>query len=707
MVRSASRHPRRASAKHPSLRTNKDPFGLREPTSAKTAVWHRWAAMIVVALVASLLLWVALGPHKIGDYYTETDFYGSYVDGARLIQTGHLDPSRYTVVGPVFELAVAGVGLATRDLFTAAELVAVAAACGTLILWFGMLTRLAGSGLALWTMLFLAVNPTFFRYGYSVTTDALGTFMQAAALFVLLAGRRGLAPLWAGALAALAALTRYSAIYLFPGALLYYARFDRGSSGSRLRALALFLIGFAVVMLPWLALSIQSGQMPGGALFHNIAYDIYAKSKGISWDQYEVQIQPEIRSLWDVVHREPAVVLRREFTNLVRHLVLDVKLLLGWPVAVWCMLGLILSLWDGTWRRLLPVWMLGAFLFITLVPAIHSERYSLPLAPVYLTLAGAAAASPRLIRVVKGWLVPLNWVLALLPLWSSGTASLNAQRQVLRELPVEILEAATILDHAASRGTRILARKPHIAYHAGLTLVPFPVLSTLPELAAYCLHEKVEFIYFSEPEADTRPEFTYLLDPEADVPGLRVERFFQGGPAVLYRIEPGFGAPPAWFANDSLRTLHVTRALTSIRAAPWRVPLVCGNYAYAEGQFAAALEHFNRLTRLRPDFAEAYFLAGQAHASLGQFEDAAGAYARALALKPDHAGARWGLGWTQFLSGQPRDAARTWRPMIEAVEDSSTLVSMIALYEKLGDRKAALKARETLRRRWQQPAPVP
>jgi tetratricopeptide (TPR) repeat protein len=451
------------------------------------------------------------------------------------------------------------------------------------------------------------------------------------------------------------------------------------------------------VILPWLGLSIPSGKMPGGALFHDIAYDIYS-SKGISWDRYAVQIQPGIRSLGDVALRAPAVVLRREFTNLFRHLALDFKLLLGWQVAVWCMLGMILSLWDGTWRRLLPVWMLGAFLFITLVPAIHSERYSLPLAPIYLTLAGAAAASPRLIPVVKGRLFPLKWVLALLPLWISGTASLNTQREVLHKLPVEVLEAAKVLDRTATRGSRILARKPHIAYVAGLTLVPFPAVGTLPELAQYCLREKVEFIYFSWPEANTRAYFTYLLDPEAQVPGLRVEGFFPGGPAVLYRIEPGFGTTPAWFASDSLRTMHVTRAITSMGATFWRVPYICGTYAYEQGQFAAALGHFNLLMQLRPGFAEGYFLAGQAYAGLGQLENAAAAYSRALELQPDHPEARLRLGWTQLLTGQTRNAALTWHPIIGAVRDSSTLVTMIGLYEKLGDQQAALKARETLLR---------
>lgn len=145
MARSSSRKQRGPSAKRQPPHS-KDPFGLREPISSKAAILHRRVAVVLLVLFAGLLLWVALGPHKIGDYYTETDFYGSYADGARLIQNGHFDAARYTVVGPVYEFCVAVLGFVIRDPFKAAEVLSFLAVCGTLVLWFGMLTRLAGSG---------------------------------------------------------------------------------------------------------------------------------------------------------------------------------------------------------------------------------------------------------------------------------------------------------------------------------------------------------------------------------------------------------------------------------------------------------------------------------------------------------------------------------------------------------------------------------
>lgn len=133
-------------------------------------------------------------------------------------------------------------------------------------------------------------------------------------------------------------------------------------------------------------------------------------------------------------------------------------------------------------------------------------------------------------------------------------------------------------------------------------------------------------------------------------------------------------------------------------AAAWRVPYLCGTYAYDEGQYAAAVEHFNLLTELRPRFAEAYFLTGQAYEGLGQNTNAAAAYARALELNPGYREARLRLGWAHYWAGEPRTAALIWRPIIGAVRDTSTLLTMIELYERIGDRVSAQSARAALQR---------
>ena len=93
-----------------------------------------------------MLAWIAFRLHVVGDYSTESDFYGGYAQGARLIQQGRVDPARYDVVGPGYDLVLALVGFVVRDLFSAARLISVASAVATMVLWRAILRRRAGAG---------------------------------------------------------------------------------------------------------------------------------------------------------------------------------------------------------------------------------------------------------------------------------------------------------------------------------------------------------------------------------------------------------------------------------------------------------------------------------------------------------------------------------------------------------------------------------
>src|SRR5262249_37453216 len=159
-----------------------------------------WKPVTIVAVAltsatAIALLAIALGPHPIGDYYAESDFYGGYAAGAQLIQHGRLDPSRYGVVGPVYEIALAAVGLFSRSRVVAAPAIWVLSAVAVPLLWFAVLRKLTGDVAALTVAALLAVNPTFFRYGYSVTTDMLALALAAAALAAVILPRGRWAPL--------------------------------------------------------------------------------------------------------------------------------------------------------------------------------------------------------------------------------------------------------------------------------------------------------------------------------------------------------------------------------------------------------------------------------------------------------------------------------------------------------------------------------
>ena len=656
-----------------------------------------WRLMLLtVALLGVALLGMVLGPHRVGDYMTETDFYGQYAQGARLIQHGRLEPARYGVVGPGYEVALAAAGLVVRNLFLAAGLLSVASSSLALLLWSALLRRRADARVGLGTALFIATNATFFRYGYSVTTDAFALALQAAALYLLLARPGARAAAWAGALTALAFLTRYNAGVLLPAGLVAIAA-GGTLQEKRGRAALLFAAGFLLPVLPWVLYSLARGTGFTSQLHHNIAYEVFARAKGIPWDTYQRTMQPQFHSLADVIARDPGAVAGRMLFNVVDHLRLDATSLLGWPLALCAVLGLGLGLADGTLRRLGPLALAWALLFLALVPAFYSERYSLALLPYYATAAALFFASPRfalvLVPLRRAWLKP---ALALLPLAFALTATVRSQARVIDQLPLEVLDAARTLRSLARPGDRVIARKAHLAFHAGVEPVPFPFVNTLPELAAYARSQGARWLYFSWPEGQTRPDFWYLLDSAAVVPGLTPRRVTAPHPAVLYEIGPGFGQAPAWAANDTLSTLYSARGQLAVDPSDPLALRSLGSVELARGRLAEARADYERAALRLPHDAALQLQIGKLCVRLGDFTAGLAAFERAETLDPSNVDARIGSGWALLFARRPQEAAAAWRPVVALTRDSDTLRRMIELYQTLGDREAEAQARAAL-----------
>ncbi|MFI5372630.1 MAG: glycosyltransferase family 39 protein, partial [Candidatus Eisenbacteria bacterium] len=432
----------------------------------RTVRFAHWGLVALLAAFGTTLLAIILGPHPVGDYFTETDFYGAYAIGARALQHGHLDPSRYGVVGPVYEITLALVGLVVRDLFLAAEWISLLATLATVWMWARLLERRADARLAIATAAFLVVNPILLRYGFSVTTDALGLALETAALTVLLTGRDTRSAAIAGLLAALAFLTRYTNGVLLPAGLVAIAA-GGALHPKRGAALLAFAGGFALLTLPWLGWSLSHGGQFASQLHHNVAFDVFARPKGMVWDDYQRQLQPQFHSLWDVIRRDPVAVAKRELYNVGDHLRLDARVLLGWPTAACAVVGVVLLALDRRLGRLWPVWLAAGLAFLALVPAFHSARYSLAMLPAYATLAGAAFASPRWALVVANGRLWLKTLVIVAPLALTAVVARREIAHVLDQLPIEALEGGHALRALAQPGDRIVARKPHVAWIGG------------------------------------------------------------------------------------------------------------------------------------------------------------------------------------------------------------------------------------------------
>ena len=661
------------------------------------------AGWAVIGVAALALAWIAFRLHVVGDYYTESDFYGGYAGGARLFQHGHPDPSRYAVVGPVYDAALALMGFVVRDLFTAARLIAVASAVGTLILWRWLLLRRAGAGIAFWTTAFLAANPVFLRYGYSSTTDMLALVLQAAAFHAMLGSEGRFAPARAGAFAALATLTRYNSIVLLPAGILSVLWLAPPAGTSRGRALLLLLAGFVVVAAPWVAFSLRAGFVPGASLVQLFGsfYMAGGAARNVQ-DLFAARADSIVaaREIGGILGRPAAEVAAQIARNLPEHLVRDARELLRWPVAIACLAGLALAVADGRWRRLLPVWIFGSLLFATLLPVFFSDRYSMALAPAYLTLAAAAATSRQLALRAGRVRLPLAWLVGLVPLLLSIRSSAAYQQAVLGAMPVEVLASGRALARVAPPDARVLARKPQIGYYGNCTVVAFPRLGSLPELGDYCQRMKVGFLFFSWYEAGLRPEFAYLLDTSATVPGLTALFTTRRQPSVLYRVGSDFGARPAWMADRAEWKVHISRAMVQVladsEAAGYR--FVLAQDALNHGRNEEALDQASAAIRGQPADPTGWMLAGEALRAMYRMPEAAQAYERVLTLDHSIVPARLALGWAQLGAGRPVLAARAWRLAIGPAADAATLRRMIEVFEQLGDHADAEAARAQLLR---------
>ena len=658
--------------------------------STPSAVEPRWvtlAGRAALAIGCATVLAMALWGHPVGDYHAESDFYGGYAAGARLIQHGHIEPGRYPVVGPLYEFALALFAFPSRDLFLAAKLLSALAACATLALWFVLLRRAAGATAALWGVALLAANLVFFRYGYSASTDMLALFLSSAALFALVAARGSRAPLFAGALAALAALTRYSAVVLLPAGLVAIALRPR-EGVSRARQIAWFVAGFVVVAGPWIVLASAAGHVPGAPLLQFFSF--YANPSSDRSVQDLGAATPDslraYRSLGDLLRHDPASLLRGVLRNIPEHLALDARNLIGWPIAILAVLGIPVALLSRAGRALAPVWLAGALQFLALAPVFHSERYALPLVPVELSLAALALAWPR------AWVGAVAGVLAV---GYSVRASTQYQLAIYSQLPTEVVSAGRALAHAAEPASRVLSRKGHIGYYSGVPVVALSRLATLADLGDYARANRADFLYYSWYEAQLRPEFAYLLDTTSAVPGLSVVHATERKPSVLYRIGPDFGAGPAWSRDEFERQLHLARALVDVLPAAQgvahRVTLAVDALERDRPDVALAL--VEDALRARDDHALAWEVKGHALERLGRLEPAIQAYRRSVALEPANTETQVWLGWALMKHGEDTEAARVWTPTITRTKNVPALRAMESLFRKLGNSAEAEAAR--------------
>jgi tetratricopeptide (TPR) repeat protein len=625
---------------------------------APLGTWNRAAAIVLAAWLLGVLATV-LFAHPTPLYSVESDVIGEYVPAAQGLLGGDLTAEHYQSKGFGYPLALAAASLLARgDYYLAARLLNVAAAVVGACLVYALFAGFLGVEAGFFILVGLLLNPTFVRSTVEIGTDIPTFALLVAATFLLL--RRGSAGalLSSGLLAGYAVITRYNSVFLPLAGILVLA-----SRRGRPVALGAYLAGLAVPVGAWLiAARAVGGSVLGSQNVMNMAYEIYGRNLGS--EQFWSTRASQFGSFWDVVRHDPAVFLSRIATNLATRWLDDAHQLLPVWLGALALPGMVLG-WRGR-----PGWpgmaVHAALSYVVLVPIFYLPRFGLFLIPFYLSgvvalvlyvrlppgrATGGTAAPP------PGGTRPLRPVLLAALILASGWQAITGVRESLATAPHETREAGLLLRPRARPGDRIMARKPNVAYFAGMTYEPLPDASALgiPDLIQAARGSGTRYLFFSPAEANTRIQFGVLADSGVTLPGLEQIAFHRADSTRYYALYEFTGAEAD---PDSMRSAllaagrryaerHPREAWPHTQLGIQLLGLKRSAEALAELDLAQQLDSSDVTTAMMQELA---------HEWLGQLDAAAAACERAIRLGAATGIERARLGWIRIQQGRPADA---------------------------------------------------
>jgi hypothetical protein len=419
-----------------------------------------------------LLLLAAISPfHEIGAYGTETDFYQYYApDSQRILQR---EFPQNTFQGPGYALALAGLSYFIGDIFAAGKWISIASGALVLFLCYLIFSEPFGHRPAIVSMLIVATSREFTQFSISATTDV---FFLALCLLALY--------LRSGIFAAASYLTRYNGLFLLP-AFLFGRKLSIG-----------VLVSFLIVVSPWLWLNYQHHGSPlYNTNYLNAATQFYGKDNNLDGT---TELAKWFYS-WDaVLAHDPMRIVTGYFSNQGYHLR---RMVTSDPLAPSIVLLAAIGLAQA-WRNAKPINLLISAGIWYLLPLglIHWEpRYFFF---INILAAGFAAycifeimevSRPRYARQITAGLL-------FLIIGASGAMATVRVKQFLASEPLDLPAAC---GHLKS-GSKIAARKPHIAFICGGQWALIPNLDSVDDLQRWLNENKIDYLVFGPMEVGTR-----------------------------------------------------------------------------------------------------------------------------------------------------------------------------------------------------------
>lgn len=218
------------------------------------------------------------------------------------------------------------------------------------------------------------------------------------------------------------------------------------------------------------------------------------------------------------------------------HFYSDMRELVGTGVGIFVILGALALAVIRPARRSLLYIVFGIFYFLILALVFYNPRFSLFLLAIYLPLA-VWPFTLKIRSVYLLWGSRLMLAACVVMICSTAPASVIRVNREIRESPEYLRDIGLALGNVEhDKSQKIIARKPHTAYYAGLVPMMFPDKpQSVDELVAYCRANGIRYVLYSVVEARMRPNLRDLVNIDVKHPGLA--EVYHNRFGVIYRVE--------------------------------------------------------------------------------------------------------------------------------------------------------------------------
>ena len=505
-------------------------FGAAVKALKKIEPWLPWT---VAGVVLAVISYLAFRYHTVGGLGVETDFYAELYPPAKELLDGRFSPLNYSAKGPVYSILLAGVYLIVRDFFTAGLVLNLACGAAFLVVLYFLVKTVFNTLTAAITLFAAALNYLFLSHVYQVGSDVPFMLLCALSMYFLFRDRGKGDLALSAVFGLLAFLTRYNGAFLVMGAFVYSA-LTGDSLRERCKRIGLWMAVFAVAGLPWFIPNwIVTGSPVKNDNYVNVMMDFYG---GADYEKWTDALPKQFTGMADLFLYDPAYFILHYAKNVALHFSRDMRELAGMGVGIFVILGMLLLTVIRPVKRNLLYLAFGVFYFLILALVFYNPRFSLFLLAVHLPFA----VWPFTLKIRSEylrWGSRLMLAACVVMICSSAPASIGKVNREIRNSPEFLRDLGRALGSVEPDKTqKIIARKPHTAYYAGLQPIMFPnEPRTIDGLVTYCRAHGIRYILYSVIEAQARPNLMDLENIGEKHPGLAEVCHNRFG--VIYRLE--------------------------------------------------------------------------------------------------------------------------------------------------------------------------